>query len=162
MTWIGLSHKTNQPLFPEEWNLNVDALDILYQRLQEVELDPAKLGDVYQALVRLEDRKKVRLLNWVINKYVGSDVDIFDSDVETVEDGRVRIRLRANKDVLVRVKWYSVDADDTLLAYLNGGLELPSESFNDIDFAVRKGDKVNVRVIPEASVTVFIFNIGET
>ena len=30
MSWIGLRHKGIEPLFPEEWNAVVDALDILY------------------------------------------------------------------------------------------------------------------------------------
>lgn len=43
MSWLGLTHKGVEPLFPEEWNAVVDGLDILKQYTdQSVKFDDLK------------------------------------------------------------------------------------------------------------------------
>lgn len=161
MSFIGLRYKTLEPLLPEEWNLCVKALDMLYQRVEEVAIDCAKIEDVHKDLLELISMKRVELLDYVINKFVYLDTDIFDADVEILRSGRAIIRVKADKNVLVRVKWTPSGVGTTLLGYLNAGAELPSDAFNDLEFTVEEGDKINVRVIPDSTVTVLIYNVGE-
>jgi len=51
MSWIGLRHKGTEPLYSDEWNKVVDALDILYgyQASQKAQLDclEAKVDQYY-------------------------------------------------------------------------------------------------------------------
>jgi len=44
LSWIGLRYKGVEPLFPDEWNKLIDALDILFQYVMKHE---EKLAYIY-------------------------------------------------------------------------------------------------------------------
>jgi len=167
MTWKGLRYKGVEPVFPHEWNLLIDALDQLHiyvEKHEEAikEIDPAKLGDIYQVLLRLEERKQVKTLGYEILKYVYADTDVFDMDLIAQIDGKIRSKLLADRDVLVRLCFRPRETLDLLMAYLNAGVPITGDCWFEFDFTVRKEDRVNIRILPDSKVTVFIFNIGET
>jgi len=86
MTWAGLRYKGVEPLFPDEWNTAVNCLDHLKWYVDKhekdiAEIDPTKLGDIYQVLLRLEERKHVKTLGYAIWKFVYADTDVFDEQL---------------------------------------------------------------------------------
>jgi len=85
--------------------------------------------------------------------------DIFASDVEVSNDGRIRVKIKSDASVYVYLKWYPYGALSPDIGLLNEGNPIPSNVFKEFDSTVSKGDKVNVRVYPGAKVTVFLFNI---
>lgn len=75
MSWIGLRHKGVEPLYPDEWNRVVDALDILYgysrdlsARVDNLEnrMDclEAKVDEYY-----LETKRELNIIEDKIDKY---------------------------------------------------------------------------------------------
>jgi len=56
MSWIGLRHKRVEPLYPDEWNRVVDALDILYgyqaDLRREVDCIEGKIDGYYLEMKR--------------------------------------------------------------------------------------------------------------
>jgi len=190
MSWIGLRHKGLEPLFPDEWNRVVDALDILYGYTGELketldcierkidryylevksELDTieSKIDDLeplvmdIRDIVRaIEERKHVKTLGYVIDVFVYADQDVFDTPLTVEIDGRVRNKIMADRDVLVKQVWIPKEVGVVIEAYLNAGASISGKAWHEFDFTVRKGDKVNIRVLPDSRVTIFIFNLGE-
>ena len=147
MSWLGLTYKGAEPLFPEEYNRIIDGLDELYARITRTE-------DC------IEERFKTRLLAYCIFKFAYANEDIFDEDILTEIDGIVRTKISANKDVYVLMKWIPNGTNTSIVFYLNDKTPIPANTWKELDFTVSKNDKVNVRIIPEANVVVFLFNIG--
>jgi len=54
MSWIGLRHKGVEPLFPDEWNAVVDALDILY-KYTEQRVTKEDLLNLYSDIIPAQD-----------------------------------------------------------------------------------------------------------
>jgi len=89
-----------------------------------------------------------------------SDTDIFDADLEVEKDGRVRFKFTANADVKAKVKWIPYQNGYAIIAALKDGALISADTWQEEDFTVKQYDKVNFRIVPGATITIYIYNIG--
>ena len=61
----------------------------------------------------------------------------------------------------VATKWIPAGTVEEIIGYLNARNSIPPESWHEFDFTVMKNDKINVRVYPGMTVTVFVYGLGE-
>jgi len=251
MSWIGLRYKGVEPLYPDEWNKVVDALDILYNYTHNLKINlqsldakveayyldcKSEIDDVrsdveayYLELTRQHEElqskinryylevkselgniesksdtisskidtlasdvrkyyldvksqlsdlksevdpisdyvreiylmKVLKLLGYVVNKYVPEGYDVFDSDITVDRNGRVRFKLWLSITGYAAVKWTPAGLAEAILGYLNAKDPIPSDAWHEFDFTVMKDDKINVRVYPSQNVTIFVYGLGE-
>ncbi|RLC73334.1 MAG: hypothetical protein DRI26_01045 [Chloroflexi bacterium] len=87
MSWLGLTHKGVEPLYPDEWNRVVDGLDILYGYVSglhtQVDCLEAKVDQYY-----LEVKKELSDIEQAIRQYyleLSSQHEQIRSDLSTIE-----------------------------------------------------------------------------
>lgn len=75
MSWIGLTHKVFEPLYPDEWNRVVDALDILYGYIAEYEKKVTVAEVVIRAINKGGAEVKVTEVEPTLKQEVTPDTD---------------------------------------------------------------------------------------
>jgi len=104
---------------------------------------------------------KPHLLGYRVG-YVAPDfADVFDPDLIANYDGKVRFKFVADASVAAYAKWVPYVYPTDLVAALKEGALLAANSWHEIDFTLQKNDKVNFRISPGATVTIFIYNIPQ-
>ncbi|RLI18883.1 hypothetical protein DRO54_09570 [Candidatus Bathyarchaeota archaeon] len=102
-----------------------------------------------------------RLLASVINQSVSEGADVFSPDVEVDRNGRVRFKLLLSVIGYVATKWIPAGTVEEIVGYLNARNPIPESSWFEFDFTVMRNDKINVRVYPGMTVTIFVYGLGE-
>jgi len=129
-------------------------------------IDEAKATDYLKRIddnvLLLMNMFKPSLLAKAINYVASNFSDIFESDIVVSRDGRVRFKFTTDKDVYTYVKWIPKDEVEALIALLNSGAPIPKDTWQEIDFTVLEGDKINFRISPSAKITIFVYNIPNT
>jgi len=119
------------------------------------------IADIKADIDLLLNYRKPELLAYEVNAYATAMAPIFASDVVVARDGRVRVKMLSDVDVYAYLSWRPSGFTDVIDGLLNRGEMVHAMTWHEEDFTVRQGDKVNVKVYPDAKVTVFIYNIGE-
>jgi len=143
-----------------DYNAEIDATlkDIKANVDAKISDVKAKVEDVYGRF----DLFTPTLLGYVVNQSASDFADIFASDLQANKDGRIRAKIVVSVDAYAYIKFTPSGLTDTIVAVLNAKNPIPSDAWHEFDFTVMSGDKVNVRVSPSCTVTVFVYNIGNT
>ncbi len=120
------------------------------------------LKSIDDTVLNLMNMFKPTLLAKAINFVAGDFADVFDTDIVVSRDGRVRFKFTVNYDVYTYVKWIPKDEVEALIAMLNAGVPVPKDTWQELDFTVLEGDKINFRISPSARITIFVYNIPNT
>jgi len=123
------------------------------------------IDDVYSRVGDVYDRFSIftpTLLGYVVNQSASDFADIFASDLQANKDGRIRTKIIVSVNAYAYIKFIPSGLTDAIVAVLNAKNPIPSDAWHEFDFTVMSGDKVNVRVSPSCTVTVFVYNIGNT
>ena len=86
--------------------------------------------------------------------------DCFAADLVATLDGRFRFKFVANAYVYAYVKHQPLGFASAVVAALNSGSQIPSNTWNEFDLTAMIGDKANFRIMPTATVSILIYNIG--
>ena len=82
MSWLGLSHKGTEPLYSDEWNRVVDALDILYGYVSNINVELSgleeKIDRYYGAL--FEEVKRPSSIDVLVKSVGVTPVPLSDVD----------------------------------------------------------------------------------
>jgi len=89
-----------------------------------------------------------------------ADTDIFDTDLEVEKDGRTRFKFTVDSDVVAYAKWTPYEDGVPIIAALKNATTIIANTWQEEDFTVKQYDKINFRIIPGATITIYIYNIG--
>jgi len=143
----------------EKYYLEIkDELGTIDAKLDQLKSDvDGMAGDIHEIYLM----KIPRLLASVINQSVSEGADVFSPDVEVDRNGRVRFKLWLSVIGYVATKWIPAGTVEEIVGYLNARNPIPEASWHEFDFTVMKNDKINVRIYPGMTVTVFVYGLGE-
>lgn len=86
--------------------------------------------------------------------------DCFAADLVATLDGRFRFKFVSDTYVYAYVKHQPLGFASSVIAALNSGNMIPSNTWNEFDLTTMIGDKANFRITPNAIVSIMIYNIG--
>jgi len=140
--------------YPEAKSSITQAIDDSYVKQIDQKLD--------EILGYVSTKGIPSLLGYQVSYDAPENTDIFDPDLVVNYDGRVRFKLTLASEAYVYTKWTPSGLATAIISSLNAGYGIPRDAWHEFDFTVMKGDKVNVRVIPGATITIFVYNIRGT
>ncbi|KPV62500.1 MAG: hypothetical protein AOA66_1317 [Candidatus Bathyarchaeota archaeon BA2] len=89
-------------------------------------------------------------------KYDAPDyIDVFSPDITMLYSGRARTKLLLAEDAYLYLKWIPKDETEILM----DERRLDGRKFHEGDFTVEKDDKLNYRIRPTTTVSIFVYNI---
>lgn len=99
------------------------------------------------------------LLGSVIEAQKDEGADVFPSDLILQFAGRARFKMTFHHNVYAYVKHRASGSTIDVISLLNGGDTIPFNAWHEFDFTVMNNDRVNLRISPSTTVTVFVYNI---
>jgi len=122
----------------------------------------SKLTDIDNHLLGQSFIFKPILLDKVINQIAPDMADIFPTDLIVPYAGRIRFKFMAGYEIYAYVKHRPSGTTTDLIAMLNAGASIPPACWHEFDFTVMNNDKINFRITPSTTISLFIYNIPNT
>jgi len=104
---------------------------------------------------------KPYLIGYQVGYVAPEFTDVFDPDLIANYDGKVRFKFTTDANVVAYTKWIPYVYPTVIVAALKEAAVLSANAWYEVDFTLVKNDKVNFRIVPGATVTIFVYNIPQ-
>jgi len=121
----------------------------------------SKLLDIEALITQIIDMKKPSLLAKTINQSVSALSKVFTNDIIAQMDGKLKIGVLSDKDVYLYTTWIPAGETTELTMLICNGELIKANVWKECERTINKDDKINIKVDKDATVTVFIWNVGE-